>query len=862
MKNNLRSIEHNKVHPFIFWGICFILFLPIIVLPPYFQPSDWSRSILFRTILAGLIIFFFYKYFYKKEFSISLPKIKNPVFLPLAALALFTFFIFLSFLFSQDIRFSFFGSPQRSGGFLNLLFFVIFAVLLPYFISQEKWEKTFNVLFACGILASLMAIIQYFNFFKNVFLSYEGGGTPSFLGNSTFLAIFMLFLTFWAFTFFIQEKNRNKKLFYLGLFLLFGFSILISGSRATYLGVLAGAVFYLLMYPKKIKLLKILTALILLSVVFVVLIFNLFPQISEKNSLFSMMANRLSIKKIYQDLGGTRLAAWQITVKEIQDKPFLGWGPENFYIGFEKHFDPTISNLQKLWWDRPHNVFLEIWASSGIFAFIFYIAFWMLLLWQLQKIKKQHPTPLMAHGLQAMFIGYLTVLFFNFDNFSTYLVSFFFIGYSFFLLFSQTEELKTIFLPPKKNFLQKKPAVIFIIILAVLFAWFWNIKPLYYSQKLDHVKDLLLARQCKKALSIADSTNWQKSGMLVSYSALTYADTVQKCAYTYPEKEMEYTEYLEKLMNLLKIGVKTQPSWSRTWLVMGSFTNVLAAEEENIDKQKNFLAEAKNYLKKGLELSPKRQEFLVEIAKNEIMAKDFQAMKKTAEDCMSIDSSQAVCYWYLGVAEIFLGDQINGKKHIEEALEKKQFIPSYIQLGIAYINQKNYKDAAEAYRLAIAYNDAKNASWHAVLAFLYKQIGEYGKAAESTVEVFKLQPNNKDVMEFLMALINSAPNDPSVHVSLAYIYTKTGDVEKARHEYLILKSYYLQEVAINPKDAEYRFSLATVYKELGDYNNAIKEALITEQLDTEYHIRVLNFLNSFPDRKYYDNYIKEITGQK
>ncbi len=857
MKNN-NNIILAKYHSILFWGISFVLFLPVILIPPQFQPSDWTRTILFRIVFTGLIIVFLYKYFLKKE-PLPLPKIKNPVFLPLAVLFIFVFFVFLSLIFSQDIRFSFFGSPPRSGGFLNLLFFVIFAALLPYLISGDKWKKIFNVLFAAGILISLLAVVQYFNIFGKIFLSYEGGGTPSFLGNSTFLAIYMLFLTFFAFTLFVQEKDKNKKLLNLGLFCLFGFTILISGSRAAYLGLLVSFIFYLLLYPKKIKILKILTACILLSAVFIVIIFNLFPQIAEKNSLFSMMANRLSIKKINQDLAGTRLAAWQITMKAIQDKPLLGWGPENFYIGFEKYFDPVPSNLQKLWWDRPHNVFLEIWASSGIFALIFYIAFWLALLWQLQKLKARQSMPIMAHGLQAMFIGYLAVLFFNFDNFSTYLISFFFIGYSFFLLFNQTEEHRITFLPPQKHILQKKPIAIFIMALVFLFLWFWNIKPLYLNEKIAYISNLASSKNCQQALKLADNENWDKAGILKSYASLKYADVVLKCASAYPDKEIFYSK---KALSFLKTASKYQPNWSRTWLFMGSLTNIVAAKENDLEGQKKLLAEARGYLETGIKLSPKRQEFLTEMEKNEILAKDYQAMKKTAEDCINIDSNQAVCYWYLGVAEIFLGDQINGKKHIEEALEKKQFIPSYIHLGVAYLSQKNYKDAAEAYRLAIAYNDAKNASWHAVLAFLYKQIGEYGKAANSALEVFKLQPENKDAIEFLRQLTGVAPNDPSIHISLAYIYTQMGNTEKAKQEYLILKSYYLQEVARKPLSAKYHFSLASVYKELQDYNNAIEQALLTEKLDPEYHIHVINFLNSLPDKKYYDEYIKNLTKKK
>jgi len=807
-----------------FWGLAFVLILPIIVLPPHFQPSDWNRAMLFRIVLTGLVIFFVYRYSFKKE-PIPLPKIKNPVFLPVAVLLGFVFFVFLSLLFSQDIRFSFFGSPSRAGGFLNLLFYVFFAGMLVYFGNQDKWKKLFNVLLVAGTLASLLAMLQYFNVFGKLFLAYEGGGTPSFLGSSTFFAIYMLFLVFWALTLFIQEKNlpagrqaKAKKRTYLALFCLFTFSVLISGSRAAYLGVLAGSIFYLIFFPKKLKILKISAAVLILFAILVVTIFNFFPQISEKNSLLSVVASRVSIKKIATDLAGTRFAAWQITWEAIKEKPLLGWGPENSYIGFEKHFDPTISNLQKLWWDRPHNIFLEIWSNSGIFALIFYIAFWAVLIWRLHKLNS-----VTARGIQAMFIGYLTVLFFNFDNFSTYLISFFFIGYSLFLISSQSHEYKTIFLP------SKKPFIVFLAVLAALFIFFWNIKPLYLNAKIAYINDLANAKQCKKVLSAADSSNWQKSGILAPYAALKYADTIKKCAFVYPKKEVEYSK---KALESLKLAAKLQPNWSRTWLLMGTFENVIAARETDPENKKNLLAEAQKHLEKSLELSPKRQEVIEEMEKNRLVAQDYQAMKKIAYTCIDIDSSQGICYWYLGVAEIFLGEQENGETHIHRAEEIKSSNYPYIQLGVAYLSQKNYQGAARTYEI-ISGLDSKNASYHAVLGAIYKELGEYEKAGKQAIRVFELEPENKESIEFLRVLLGLVPNDPSIHGSLAYIYKQSGQKEKAREEYMIIKSIYLKALAREPENAVLHFGLALIYKELGEKKNADKEARTAEKLDPE-----------------------------
>lgn len=841
MENNIQVFSQEKTQPLLLWGICIILFLPVIVLPPTFQPSDWGRAILFRTILTILVSFSLYKFFYKKEGSISIPKKEKLAYLPFFILLAFFVVLILSTIFSEDIRFSIFGSPYRAGGVLNLSFFFIFAIFVAIFIKEKGWKKLWQITFIVGFLASLLAFIQYFGFFENIFVRREGGGVPSFLGNSTFLAIFMLFLAFWSFTFFLQEKNRKKKIIYAGLSLLFFLTILITGSRATYLGVLIGFLFFFFFYPKKFKTLKIAAFSILLLVVSAVVLLNLFPQIAEKNTLTKIIADRLSIKRVVTDLAGTRFSAWKISMEAIKEKPILGWGPENFYIGFERYYDPTLSNLQKLWWDRAHNVFFDIASTSGIISVILYFLFWVLILWRLQRLKRlsgDNESTYLAHGIQTMFIGYLVVLFFNFDSFSTHLISFFFIGYAFYLLSGQEKE---IILPQQKFAPSKKFIAIFYLLILSLFLWFWNIKPLYLDAKISYAQNLTERKKCEKAFLTMDKI-WENGGILKSYAGLKYADFVKKCAPLNPEEEIAYAAMS---LEALKGSSVIQPKFTRTWIFMGGFANVLAAREENPENKNKLLTEAREYLEKARKLSPGRQEVIIEMEKNYLLAENYQAMTKIAEDCIKIDGSRGDCYWYLGIAEIFLGSQESGKKHIQESIEKGGFPPPYIQLGAAYISQKNYKDAADAYHMLTAIYP-ENANYHAVMAFLSGEIGDYQRALSEVLHVFRLQPENKEAIEFLKSLLRLNADNPLFHSAMASIYKQLGEEEKAKEELLITRDLLLELISEAPEEPGNHFDLAGVYKELGEYKKARDEAFITAVLQPREIKTVENFLETLP----------------
>ena len=114
------------------------------------------------------------------------------------------------------------------------------------------------------------------------------------------------------------------------------------------------------------------------------------------------------------------------------EKPILGYGPENFSVGFDKYYDPSIPYLNKSWgdwWDRAHNIILQTGSDAGFLGIIAYLALFSILLWQLQKLKsagkeagKQAEFAITAHGIQAALISYLVANFFGFDSFATYII--------------------------------------------------------------------------------------------------------------------------------------------------------------------------------------------------------------------------------------------------------------------------------------------------------------------------------------------------------------------------------------------------------------------------------------------------------
>ena len=790
MKNN--NIQ-NKFNWAYLIGFFIILALPLFNLPPWFYPPDWGKAIVFRSIIAIFLFLFLYQLLYRKN-ELSLSDIKKNKII-WALIGLFGVFLLAS-IFSVDPYFSFWGSPYRGGGFMTFAFYFVFAVLAfilfkkndPSTDSGLSWKKAWIFSIIIGLLVCVIALFQFYGIFNKIFISV-GSRPGSTIGNPIFLGIYLLLLFFPTLSFAIKEsfgeaqdrKNKYLKIFYIFSLLIFLYVIFIAGSRAAYLGIFTGILFFLLAYPKKLKLLKICLGLFLIfvaSIVFYVNTQSHFPQILEKNRIFVILQVRLSIKSAFND---ERYKAWQTVLKEVEDRPILGWGPENLAVGFDKFYDPNVTTSP--WWDKAHNVFLDIGAQTGILGILAYLALFVALFWQLQKNKRKtedESRKVIINGIQATLAGYLVANFFSFDSFASYLIFFFIIGYSLHLTSSNSAEItlmttqknaegisnnqrnnqreisgKT---PLKQTIKYKKTIITISFILLVLFLWQYNLAPFQITKQINIADNLINGKKCNQALNLMDKL-LSKHSFVDSYLIMRYVSNLKTCAGYYPEKDLAYAQ---KGVPLLNEAVKIQPLYTRYWLYFGSFTTVIANSEQNPQIKQDLISRAYSYFDKAETLSPLHTEIFLERAKTDLITENYQGMKQNAERCINIKPDIGYCYWIKSLAELYMNDQQNAEKDSQAAANHGFDINSPgadFQLIDVYIKTEQYDKLAGIYEKFIAENrgygsSAENtAQYHSSLALAYSKMGQYKKAREQAMIFLKLMPGAKDeVNAFLQTL--------------------------------------------------------------------------------------------------------------
>jgi O-antigen ligase len=764
-------------------GFCIILILPLLSLPPYFFPPDWGKTIVFRSITAILLFLFIFQLLFRKN-EIKLPNFKkNTVFWLLTSLlAIFL----LATVFSVDPLLSLWGNPLRSGGVVTFAFYFVLSALAYILFKKDDWKNTWNISIAIGVLVSIGAVIQYYGLFYKIFFAMPGRPSSS-LGNPILLAIYLLLLIFLALSLGVKERITWKKVFYFTSAALFSYVILIAGSRAAYLGLGAGTLYFLLFYPirstlssaldvkqkvnntstKKIKIIKIATLiLLLLSAGFFAYVntTDQYPNFLNQNKLFNSIAPRLSIKLILND---SRFHAWSgIDYKILLEKPLLGWGPENFSVGFDKYYNPAIPFLGQDWggwWDKAHNILLDTGAQAGVFALMVYLSIFAALFYNLNKIKRYYSKKaeldlnrydIATHAIMATLVGYLFANFFSFDSFSSYLIFFLLVAYSMHLI-PQNNEQKEAPVQAKQKNKAWKPAVISVLfIFLMVFLWQYNLMPSQVNSKINEAQQLAKGKQCDKALSLMEKTFTQHT-FLDSYARLEYVDLTKTCIDFYPENNLAY---IKRGLELISEAVKTQPLYTRFWISMGNSATLLAAQEKDVQIKNDLLKKAGNYFDKASQLGPKHQEILVGRTKMAIVEKDYNAAKDYSEKCISLESTLGDCYWYLALTEIYSNDLASAQKNLEKVQNtpKKYEANSIVGLGElsdAYASIFDYKDLALVYQKLVKINPG-SAQYHSSLAFIYKELGQYAKARQEALTALQLSPESKPNVD---AFLNSLP---------------------------------------------------------------------------------------------------------
>ncbi len=106
-----------------------------------------------------------------------------------------------------------------------------------------------------------------------------------------------------------------------------------------------------------------------------------------------------------------RLVFWKAGVRGFADRPFLGWGPENYSVVFDRHARP--SRHTEFLVDRAHNAVIEELATRGILGLLAFVVLWGAIARGILRRRRPARDEVMAYavlgGLAAYFVQNLVL---------------------------------------------------------------------------------------------------------------------------------------------------------------------------------------------------------------------------------------------------------------------------------------------------------------------------------------------------------------------------------------------------------------------------------------------------------------------
>jgi len=631
------------------WATYIILFAPLIISGQYFFPFVGLKSIYFM----GLAELIFAAWLFLIVFN---PKYRPRLNILSIALILFLVVLTFSTFFGADISRSFWSKYERMTGLLmwfHLLAF--FLAISSTFKSKEDWFKIFGVSIFAAILISLISLVVKASPNTAGMLAASRGGAT--IGNSSFLGTYLLFNIFLALYLLLQSKGGLKV--YSGISLaIIAPALLLSDARAAILSVSGGLILLFLFWLIFGKNGKLRLAGASLLIIFIFGVLGLM--------YFSLQPDSFVYQKMVQMASKSRIVVWQGAWKGFLEKPWLGWGPENFELAFTEHFDPRLFLQEyggEIWFDRAHNIILDTLVASGVVGLLSYFAIFLtvfLILWRQYFRKKIDflTFGIISVVLISYFVQNLTV----FDMVNSYLMFFLIFGFIGSIASRREEELLQNYRVSPVPLSKKIISVIILLLFVVSFSKF-VIQPLktdaYVIKAIRSPNPTERVSLYKKTLDTSPVGKYQIREMFADMTINFIRQSEAATKVSLDDLKLELNLVKEELEK----SIKESPLDFRAELKLGQVYNVYS----QIDPSK--IPQAETILKKAIELSPTNQQAYWELAQTRLYQGKFDEALSLAEK--AIDLEPRIMNSHLIVIQIakMIGNDELATKKAEEAIK-------------------------------------------------------------------------------------------------------------------------------------------------------------------------------------------------
>jgi len=600
---------------------------------------------------------------------------------------------------------SFWSSFERMAGLLTYFHvFAFYIILVNVFREKKDWERILNCSILAGVFLALYILLN------NQIFSEEAGT----IGNTSFMAAYLLFDTFFALIFFFTKKGKWRFFYGISLLIL-SLVLLTSNCRGAIVAFFSGIFFltlgYFIFFRR--RMLKRFVSVVIISLIISGGIFLT----GKPNFIKSKLNAVLGLPTVQ-----ARFVVWKISWQGWRERFWLGWGPENFQIAFNKYFDPrlTLSNYGgEFVFDRAHNIVFDVGVTSGLLGLLCYLAVFVISIFALLRICQKsmgRGEAVIPLGAAVTLIVYFIQNLLVFDTASTYIMFFLTLAFANYIL--EEERFKKI---KEGELIRKKASPLFktfgaVLIIAIIpDLYFGNIQPAkscrYTAQAMESaLKEAIPLYQ--KALSISPRSQWEL--------AYYFSEQVSSAISGPKQNKGILQKGFQLAEEEMKKSIKKNPLTFQLYMSLGRLYNNsvgFSLGEEKLEK-----AEAD--LQKAIELNPRNQQGYWELAQTKIFQKKYKEAFGLLQQAIDLEPRLPQSHWCLAMAYKMAGQDKLAEEKIREikktsfnwvgkTKDLKMVIGFYRDLGdystVAFLYQEGLKSNPRSswFRAGLAKANAK-----------------------------------------------------------------------------------------------------------------------------------------------------------
>ncbi|MEM7200879.1 MAG: O-antigen ligase family protein [Planctomycetota bacterium] len=367
-------------------GLSLLLLLPLVyagwpsqlagLLPEIYFPAVTARNLLFRAVLAVVVPCWAWLCWREPRYR---PRWSGA----LAALVALVVAQALANALGADPERSLWSNFERMEGWVGLLFLLAFYLVASTVCDRRCWRRAAVGSLAVATVVGICVLGQWLDYVHGFDLPDWLGRvhderqttryfrTDACFGNPVFIASYMLIHVFVAAWLGLRAPRRWMRVAALGLGLLYAFAIYLTQTRIAFLAIGWGAVVGVAVALSHGQRIGRHAALVVggsLAVAALGALWLFLAPPAWLESLPGIQRLRFLPQAIER-----RWLYWEGAWNGILERPFLGWGQENFGLVYDANYDPRLYP-EAAWFDHPHNVFLGWFVAGGVLGGFAYLA--------------------------------------------------------------------------------------------------------------------------------------------------------------------------------------------------------------------------------------------------------------------------------------------------------------------------------------------------------------------------------------------------------------------------------------------------------------------------------------------------------